>query len=167
MHGPLQARSACARLLGLMVAASPVLPLGLLHMRPFLWWMKPLGIRPSWPSLRLLKVSGACFRDLLVWRDPSFLLSGVRMGVICHRKTLCVAGVDPMPPLVLSLSPCLSGGRCVSAPLAGHEAVCFPSGQAHPSGAAQGEDMWTPPSPSSPVLAFPDMVLRVNLPPGG
>ncbi len=54
----------CRRLLGLMVAASPVLPLGLLHMRPFFWWMKSLGIRPSWPSLRLLKVSGNCFRAL-------------------------------------------------------------------------------------------------------
>ncbi len=32
----------CRRLLGLMAAASPVLPLGLLHMRPFLWWMKEL-----------------------------------------------------------------------------------------------------------------------------
>ncbi len=30
----------CRRLLGLMAAASPVLPLGLLHIRPFLWWMK-------------------------------------------------------------------------------------------------------------------------------
>ncbi len=30
----------CRRLLGLMAAASPVLPLELLHMRPFLWWMK-------------------------------------------------------------------------------------------------------------------------------
>ncbi len=41
----------CRRLLGLMVVASPVLPLGLLHMRPFLWWMKSLCIvslgRPS------------------------------------------------------------------------------------------------------------------------
>ncbi len=27
--------------------------------------------------------------------------------------------------------------------------------------------MQTPPSPSSPVLAFPDVVLGVNLPPGG
>ncbi len=32
----------CRRLLGLMAAASPVLPLGLLHMRPLLWWMKEL-----------------------------------------------------------------------------------------------------------------------------
>ncbi len=35
------------------------------------------------------------------------------------------------------------------------------------SGAPQGEDMWTPPSPSSSVLAFPDVVLGVGLPPGG
>ncbi len=70
----------------------------------------------------------------------------------------------PMPPLVLPLSPCLFGDRCASAPLAGHEAVCFLSGQAHPSGAAQGEDIRIPPSPSSPVLAFPDVVLGVGLP---
>ncbi len=36
----------CHRLLGLMAAASPVLPLGLLHMRPFLWWMKELRLHP-------------------------------------------------------------------------------------------------------------------------
>ncbi len=34
----------CRRLLGLMAEASPVLPLGLLHMRPFLWWMKELRL---------------------------------------------------------------------------------------------------------------------------
>ncbi len=89
-----------------------------------------------------------------------------RFGVV-EVDLLFVAGVDPRPPLVLPLSPYLSGDRCASASLAGHEAVCFPSGQAHPSGAAQGEDMWTPPSPSSPVLAFPDVVLGVNLPHGG
>ncbi len=73
----------CRRLLGLMAAASPVNPLGMLHMRPFLWWMKSLGIRPSWPSL--LKVSGSCFHARLVWRDPSFILS---VGVICHRQMI-------------------------------------------------------------------------------
>ncbi len=72
-----------------------------------------------------------------------------------------------MPPLVLPLSPYLSGDKCSSAPLAGHESVCFPSGQAHPSGLVQGEDMRSPPSPSSPVLAFPGVVLGVGLPSGG
>ncbi len=43
----------CRRLLGLMAAASPVLPLGLLHMRPFLWWMKELRLHPTVPATRL------------------------------------------------------------------------------------------------------------------
>ncbi len=81
----------CRRLLGLMAAASPVLPLGLLHMRPFLRW-KSLGIRPSWPSLCLLRVSGTCFHALLVWRDPSFLLSVVHMGIVCRRQMIMTDG---------------------------------------------------------------------------
>ncbi len=36
----------------------------------------------------------------------------------------------------------------------------------HPSGFAQGEDVQSLPSPSSSVLAFPDVVLRVGLPSG-
>ncbi len=72
-----------------------------------------------------------------------------------------------MLPLVLPLSPYLSGDRCASTPQAGHEPVCFPSGQAHPSGIVQGEDLRSPPSPSSPVLTFPDVVLGVDLPSGG
>ncbi len=49
--------STCRRLLGLMAAASPVLPLGLLHMRPFFWWMRPLRIRSTGPATRLIRVS--------------------------------------------------------------------------------------------------------------
>ncbi len=86
---------------------------------------------------------------------------GADFGTIRRGRgvPLCVSGVKLMPPLVLPLSPNLSGDRCATAPLAGHEAVCFPSSQAHPSGIVQGEDMRSPPSPSSSVLAFPDMVL--------
>ncbi len=46
--------STCRRLLGFMAAASPVLPLGLLHMRPFLWWMKVLRLHPTVPATRLI-----------------------------------------------------------------------------------------------------------------
>ncbi len=74
----------CRRLLGLMAAASPVLPLGMLHMRPFLWWMKELRLHPTVPATRLIRVSHSCCRPLLMWRDPVFLRSGVRMGAI-HR----------------------------------------------------------------------------------
>ncbi len=77
----------CRRLLGLMAAASPVLPLGLLHMRPFLWWMRELRLHPTVPATRLFRVSRSCCRHLLMWRDPVFLRdqSGVRMGAI-HRR---------------------------------------------------------------------------------
>ncbi len=77
--------STCRRFLGLMAVASPVLPLALLHMRPFLWWMKVLRIHPTVPATRLIRVSRSCFRALLKWRDPTFLQSGVRMGAI-HRR---------------------------------------------------------------------------------
>ncbi len=90
MFGPLKlghhvSVGTCRRLLGLMAAASPVLPLGLLHMRPFLWWMKELRLHPTVPATRLIRVSRSCCRHLLMWRDPVFLQSGVRMGVI-HRR---------------------------------------------------------------------------------
>ncbi len=68
-----------------MAAASPLLALGLLHMRPFLWWMKELRLHPTVPATRLIRVSRSCCRPLLMWRDPVFLRSGVRMGAI-HRR---------------------------------------------------------------------------------
>ncbi len=77
--------STCRRLLGRMAAASPVLPLGLLPMRPFLWWMRLLRICSTGPATRLIRVSRSCFRTLLIWRDPTFLRSGVRIGAI-HRQ---------------------------------------------------------------------------------
>lgn len=78
----------CRRLLGLMAAASPVLPLGLLHMRPFLWWMKLSGIRPTGSAFRLLRVSGSCSRALSIWRDHLFLQKGVSMGTVFRRQML-------------------------------------------------------------------------------
>ncbi len=78
----------CRRLLGLMAAASPVLPLGLLHMRPFLWWMKELRLHTTLPATRLIRVSHSCCRTLLLWRDPAFLQSGVRMGAIHCRHMI-------------------------------------------------------------------------------
>ncbi len=79
------------------------------------------------PSGRLLVKTETQVRGMFA--EPS--CGGSDLGKIWHGRGghLCVAGVDPMPTLVLPLSPCLSGDRCTSAPLAGHEAVCFPSGQ--------------------------------------
>ncbi len=55
----------CRRLLGLMAVAS-VGPLGLLHIRPFLWWMKELRLHPTVPATRLIWVLRSCCRPLLM-----------------------------------------------------------------------------------------------------
>ncbi len=85
--------STCHRLLGLLAAASPVLPLGLLHMRPFLWWMRLLRIRSTGPATRLIREPRSCFHTLLICRDPIFLRSGIRIGAIhrCHIFTTDVS----------------------------------------------------------------------------
>ncbi len=77
--------STCHRFQGIMAAATPVLTLGLLHMRPFLWWMRLLRVRSTGPATHLIRVSRSCFHTHFIWRDPTFLWSGVRIGAI-HRR---------------------------------------------------------------------------------
>ncbi len=45
----------------------------------------PLRLHPTVPATRLIRVWRSCCRPLLLWRDPAFLRSGVRMGAI-HRR---------------------------------------------------------------------------------
>ncbi len=79
---------------------------------------------------------------------------------------LCISGVDQCP-LWFSLShPTSLGIDALAHPWLDMKVYAFPPVKLIP-GAVQGEDMRTPPSPSSPVLAFPDVVLWVNLPLGG
>ncbi len=90
VSGPLQARPSCLcrylpQAFGPHGSGLPCVALRLLHMRPFLWWMKELRLHPTVPATRLIRVSRSCCRPLLMWRDPVFLRSGVRMGAI-HRR---------------------------------------------------------------------------------
>ncbi len=64
------------RLLGLMVAASNVIPIGLLYMRPLQWWRKTKGFSPRGNSLRMIKVTRRCLRAIDMWRKPWFLFMG-------------------------------------------------------------------------------------------
>ncbi len=73
--------------------------------------------------------------------------------------SLCVAGVVPMPTLVLPELPGTSEHRCVRSPLAGHEAVRVSACQAD-SGSSVLE--WCPSPTRSPVLAIPDVVLGAD-----
>ncbi|KAI2665856.1 Transposon Ty3-G Gag-Pol polyprotein [Labeo rohita] len=76
------------QLLGLMAAASNVIPFGLLYMRPLQWWLKTRGFSPRGNPLRMIKVTRRCLHALDVWRKPWFLSQGPVLGVPCHRVTL-------------------------------------------------------------------------------
>ena len=68
------------KLLGLMAAASNVIPLGLLYMRPLQWWLKTKGFSPRGNPLRMIKVTWRCLRALDMWRKPWFLSQGPVLG---------------------------------------------------------------------------------------
>ncbi|KAI2653807.1 enzymatic polyprotein [Labeo rohita] len=76
------------RLLGLMAAASNVIPFGLLYMRPIQWWLKTRGFSPRGNPLRMIKVTRRCLRALDMWRKPWFLSQGPVLRAPCRRVTL-------------------------------------------------------------------------------
>ncbi len=88
MFGPLQARPSCLcrylpQAVGPYGSSLPCVAPG-----AFLWWMKELRLHPTVPATRLVRVLRSCCRHLLMWRDPVFLRSGVRMGAIHHRHMI-------------------------------------------------------------------------------
>ncbi len=76
------------KLLGLMAAASNVIPFGLLYMRPLPWWLKTKGFSPRGNPLRTIKVTRRCLRALDMWRKPWFLSQGPVLGAPCRCVTL-------------------------------------------------------------------------------
>ncbi|KAL0198303.1 hypothetical protein M9458_006843, partial [Cirrhinus mrigala] len=61
------------QLLGLMAAASSVIPFGLLYMRPLQWWLRTKGFSPRGNPFRMIKVTQRCLRALDMWKKPWFL----------------------------------------------------------------------------------------------
>ena len=76
------------RVLGLMAAASTVVPFGLLHMRALQWWLRNKGFSPLGNPFRTIRVTRRCLRSLVVWKKPWFLSQGPVLGAPCERKTL-------------------------------------------------------------------------------
>ncbi|KAI2651994.1 Transposon Ty3-G Gag-Pol polyprotein [Labeo rohita] len=76
------------QLLGLMAAASNVIPFGLLYMRPLQWWLKTKEFSPRGNPLRMIRVTRRCLRALDMWRKPWFLSQGPVLGAPCRRVTL-------------------------------------------------------------------------------
>ncbi|KAI2651171.1 Transposon Ty3-G Gag-Pol polyprotein [Labeo rohita] len=76
------------QLLGLMAAASNVIPFGLLYMRPLQWWLKTKGFSPRGNPFRMIKVTRRGLRTLDMWRKPWFLNQGPVLGAPCRRVSL-------------------------------------------------------------------------------
>ncbi len=160
----------CRRLLGLMAAASPVLPLGLLHMRPFLWWMKELihkfhQVTPhctTEPGGRFSVETEAQARGMDV--EPSDGIPDLGSVWQSGSGPLCFTRVIPVPALVLPKSPDDSGHRCVRPLMAECQSVCVSANKADSGSTMQSEGERCPSPSHSPILALPDLVLGANSP---
>ncbi len=68
------------RMLGLMASASSVLQLGLLHMRPLQYWLKPRVLPHTWRHRRLcVKVNQACVAALALWKNHQWMERAVAL----------------------------------------------------------------------------------------
>ncbi len=76
------------RVLGLTVTASTVVPLGLLHMRPFQLWLRVRGFHPEPNPQRQIRVMYQGICTLSMWFRPRCLTLGPTLGMCCHRKML-------------------------------------------------------------------------------
>ena len=84
--GKLVTANRVQRLLGLMAAAAVVVPLGLLRSRPFQCWFNAFQLHPRDDRQVKLRVSQACIRALRSWKNREFLLRGVSLGGLPHRR---------------------------------------------------------------------------------
>ncbi len=76
------------KLLGLMAAASNVIPFGLLYMRPLQGWLRTKGFSPRGNPFRMIKVTRQCLRALDMWKKLWFLSQGLVLGAPCRHVTL-------------------------------------------------------------------------------
>ncbi|KAL0149855.1 hypothetical protein M9458_054903, partial [Cirrhinus mrigala] len=75
------------RLIGMLTAATVVIPLGLLHLRPLQLWNNSLRLI-SRHLHRLIVIFHNCIRALKRWRQEEFLKAGVPLGVVPSRQEL-------------------------------------------------------------------------------
>ena len=85
------------QLLGKLAAASAVVPLGLLSLRPLQMWLNSLHLDAKWHRQRRVKVTLQCLVSLAPWRKRVYLEAGVPMGAIPARRELvttdaCLSG---------------------------------------------------------------------------
>ncbi len=77
------------RLLGHIVAAAAVTPLGLLHMRPLQHWLHGRVPRWAWQSgTPRVQVTPACHQTFTPWSDLSFLRAGVPLEQVSRHAVV-------------------------------------------------------------------------------
>ncbi len=77
------------RMLGLMASASSVLQLGLLHMRPLHYSLKPRVPPHAWRHGCLrIRVSQAGVAALAPWKDRQWMAWSVPLSMVCRRKVV-------------------------------------------------------------------------------
>ncbi len=79
------------KMLGLMASVPSVLQLGLLHMRPLMYWLKPRVPPNAWRHGRLcVKVSQACIAVLAPWKNKwitcQWMERGVPLGMVVSKN---------------------------------------------------------------------------------
>ncbi len=76
------------RILGLMAAASTVLQLGLLHMRPIQFWLKQRVPSAAWHHGHRVTMTRPCALALARWKDLLWLKQGVILDTAYRRKVV-------------------------------------------------------------------------------
>ncbi len=76
------------RLLGLMAAASQVVPLGLLHLRTLQRWLAKYKVSPYENGQRLIPRDLDCLPAVKWWLSTPGLKEGVKLGPLCSRETI-------------------------------------------------------------------------------
>ncbi len=72
----------------LMAAASQVVPLGLLHMRPLQRWLAKYKVSPYENGQRLIPRDLDCLPAVKWWLSTPGLKEGVKLGPLCSRETI-------------------------------------------------------------------------------
>lgn len=96
------------RLAGRLTAASSVIQLGLLHLRPFQHWLIAKCLSPIHNLRTLVWVTTSCAVSLRLWRREKFLRRGVPIGLPPARSEVVTTYAFPQQV-----------GRTLTAPRAG------------------------------------------------
>lgn len=86
------------RLLGMLTAASGVVPLGLLWLRPMQMWLNSLHLDPTRYVHRRkrIRVSPQCLDSLSRWRDREWITQGVPLGSLPVRREVVFTDASSM-----------------------------------------------------------------------